>query len=240
MRIGVLGTGMVGSTIGTKLVSLGHEVMMGSREAGGEKAQAWVEAVGTGASEGTFADAAAFGELVFNCTAGIHSVAALEAAGPTNLAGKILVDVANPLDFSQGFPPSLAVLQHGLRRRAAPASAPRGEGREGAQHDELLRDGRSRGGPGRPRRVRLRRGRRREGSGRGAPRHLRLAAASGSSTSAASGRPAAWRCTCRSGSSSWAPWAPGRSTSASWSRSDRQEWSALSPRAGSRSSSRPR
>lgn len=110
MRIGVLGTGIVGSTIGTKLVSLGHEVMMGSREAGGEKAQAWVEAVGTGASEGTFADAAAFGEIVFNCTAGIHSVAALEAAGPTNLAGKILVDVANPLDFSQGFPPSLAVL----------------------------------------------------------------------------------------------------------------------------------
>lgn len=110
MRIGVLGTGIVGSTIGTKLVSLGHEVMMGSREAGGDKAQAWVEAVGTGASEGTFADAAAFGEIVFNCTAGIHSVAALEAAGPTNLAGKILVDVANPLDFSQGFPPSLAVL----------------------------------------------------------------------------------------------------------------------------------
>jgi hypothetical protein len=109
MRIGVLGTGMVGSTIGTKLVGLGHEVMMGSREAGGEKAQAWVEEAGPGASEGTFADAAAFGELVFNCTAGIHSLAALQAAGPTNLAGKVLVDVANPLDFSQGFPPSLAV-----------------------------------------------------------------------------------------------------------------------------------
>jgi predicted dinucleotide-binding enzyme len=109
MRIGVLGTGMVGSTIGTKLVGLGHEVMMGSREAGGEKAQAWVEDAGAGASEGTFADAAAFGELIFNCTAGIHSLAALEAAGPTNLAGKILVDIANPLDFSQGFPPSLAV-----------------------------------------------------------------------------------------------------------------------------------
>jgi hypothetical protein len=109
MRIGVLGTGMVGSTIGTKLVGLGHEVMMGSREAGGEKAKAWVEEAGPGASEGTFADAAAFGELVFNCTAGIHSLAALQAAGPTNLAGKVLVDVANPLDFSQGFPPSLAV-----------------------------------------------------------------------------------------------------------------------------------
>jgi predicted dinucleotide-binding enzyme len=109
MRIGVLGTGMVWSTIGTKLVGLGHEVMMGSREAGGEKAQAWVGEAGAGASEGTFADAAAFGELVFNCTAGMHSLAALEAAGPTNLAGKVLVDVANPLDFSQGFPPSLAV-----------------------------------------------------------------------------------------------------------------------------------
>jgi predicted dinucleotide-binding enzyme len=100
---------MVGSTIGTKLVGLGHEVMMGSREAGGEKAQAWVGEAGAGASEGSFADAAAFAELVFNCTAGMHSLAALEAAGPTNLAGKILVDVANPLDFSQGFPPSLAV-----------------------------------------------------------------------------------------------------------------------------------
>jgi predicted dinucleotide-binding enzyme len=109
MRIGVLGTGMVGSTIGTKLVGLGHDVMMGSREAGGEKAQAWVGEAGEGASEGSFADAAAFGELVFNCTAGIHSLAALEAAGPTNLAGKVLVDVANPLDFSQGFPPFLGV-----------------------------------------------------------------------------------------------------------------------------------
>ena len=125
MRIGVLGTGMVGSTIGTKLVSLGHEVMMGSREAGGEKAQAWVEAVGTGASEGTFADAAAFGELVFNCTAGIHSVAALEAAGPTNLAGKILVDVANPLDFSQGFPPSLAVPTRTPSASSSSARSPR-------------------------------------------------------------------------------------------------------------------
>jgi predicted dinucleotide-binding enzyme len=109
MRIGVLGTGIVGSTIGTKLVGLGHEVMMGSREAGGEKAQAWVGEAGAGASEGSFADAASFGELVFNCTSGIHSLAALEAAGPANLAGKVLVDVANPLDFSQGFPPSLAV-----------------------------------------------------------------------------------------------------------------------------------
>ena len=109
MRFGVLGTGVVGATIGTKLVELGHEVKMGSREAGNDKAAAWVEASGGGASEGSFADAASFGEVVFNCTAGLHCLDALDAAGKANLAGKILVDVANPLDFSRGMPPSLSV-----------------------------------------------------------------------------------------------------------------------------------
>ncbi|HTA18281.1 MAG TPA: NAD(P)-binding domain-containing protein [Polyangia bacterium] len=109
MKIAIFGTGMVGSTIGTKLVSLGHEVKMGSRTAGNAKATAWVEANGKTASQGTFADAAAFGEIAFNCTAGVASVAAIEAAGPKNLAGKILVDVSNPLDFSKGMPPTLSV-----------------------------------------------------------------------------------------------------------------------------------
>jgi predicted dinucleotide-binding enzyme len=109
MKIAIFGTGMVGTTIGTKLVSLGHEVKMGSRTADNAKATAWVEASGKTASQGTFADAAAFGELAFNCTAGTGSVAAIEAAGPKNLAGKILVDVSNPLDFSKGMPPTLSV-----------------------------------------------------------------------------------------------------------------------------------
>ncbi len=107
MKIGVFGTGMVGEAIASKLVGLGHEVKMGSRQAGNEKAQTWAERVG--ASEGSFADAAAFGELFFNCTAGIHSVAALESAGAEKLAGKVLVDVANALDFSGGMPPTLDV-----------------------------------------------------------------------------------------------------------------------------------
>ena len=110
MRIGVLGTGMVGSTLATKLVSLGHEVMMGSRTAGGEKAVAWVRSTGARASQGTFADAARFGEMVFNCTQGGASLEALRAAGAANLEGKILVDVANPLDFSKGMPPSLTIM----------------------------------------------------------------------------------------------------------------------------------
>jgi len=109
MEIGVLGTGMVGQAIATKLASLGHEIRMGSRKAGNENAVAWVTEAGKGASDGTFADAAKFGELVVNCTAGVASVDALTAAGADNLAGKVLVDIANPLDFSQGMPPVLAL-----------------------------------------------------------------------------------------------------------------------------------
>ncbi|HEY8430528.1 MAG TPA: NAD(P)-binding domain-containing protein [Sandaracinaceae bacterium] len=109
MKIGVLGTGDVGRAIATKLVSLGHEVVLGSRSRGNEKALAWVKETGERAGEGSFADAAAHGSIVFNCTKGEHSLAALAQAGAASLAGKILVDVANPLDFSQGFPPSLTV-----------------------------------------------------------------------------------------------------------------------------------
>ena len=109
MKIAVLGTGGVGQTIATKLVELGHEVTMGSRSAGNEAAAAWAEAAGAGAGHGGFAEAAAAGEIVFNCTAGTASLEALEAAGADNLAGKVLVDVANPLDFSKGMPPTLSV-----------------------------------------------------------------------------------------------------------------------------------
>jgi predicted dinucleotide-binding enzyme len=109
MRVGVLGTGSVGKAIGTKLVELGHEVTMGSRTADNLQAVEWAGAAGEGAAHGTFADAAAAGEVVFNCTAGIASLEALRAAGEENLAGKVLVDVSNALDFSQGMPPTLAV-----------------------------------------------------------------------------------------------------------------------------------
>lgn len=90
MRIGVLGTGMVGRAISGKLRELGHDVQVGSRTAGEGKVP--------------FAEAAAYGEVVFNCTAGGESLDALAAAGAENLAGKLLVDVSNPLDFSGGGP----------------------------------------------------------------------------------------------------------------------------------------
>lgn len=109
MKIGVLGTGMVGNAIGTKLVQLGHAVKMGARSATNEKAAAWVQANGAGASQGTFAETAAFGEIVFNCTSGAASLEVLRQAGADNLKGKVLIDIANPLDFSHGMPPSLSV-----------------------------------------------------------------------------------------------------------------------------------
>jgi len=109
MRIGVLGTGAVGRQIATKLVELGHEVMMGSRSAESEALLEWVQEAGGDARGGTFADAASAAELVFNCTSGEASLEALAAAGAKSLAGKVLVDVANPLDFSQGMPPTLSV-----------------------------------------------------------------------------------------------------------------------------------
>jgi predicted dinucleotide-binding enzyme len=105
-----LGTGNVGDTIASKLVSLGHEVRMGSRQRGNENAVAWATRVGTRASEGNFADAAAFGEILWNCTSGGGSLAALQAAGAENLKGKIVIDIANPLDFSKGMPPRLSIV----------------------------------------------------------------------------------------------------------------------------------
>lgn len=109
MRIGILGTGMVGQTLGTKLVQIGHTVKLGSRIAGNDKAREWARVAGKNASQGTFAEAATTGEIVFNCTAGTASLEAIRLAGAENLRGKILIDVANPLDFSKGMPPTLTV-----------------------------------------------------------------------------------------------------------------------------------
>src|SRR2546423_15105089 len=109
MKIGMLGTGVVGKTIGTKLVQLGHDVRMGSRKAGNDKARAWMKEAGGKASQGTFAEAATHGDMVFNCTAGMASFDALPPARAQKPRGKILIDVSNPLDFSQGMAPTPSI-----------------------------------------------------------------------------------------------------------------------------------
>ncbi len=107
MKIGVLGSGMVGQALATRLVSLGHEVTVGTRDV--HKLDDWLASVDHKARVGSFAEAAANGEVVFNATAGSGALNALRMAGADNLRGKVVVDISNPLDFSRGMPPSLFV-----------------------------------------------------------------------------------------------------------------------------------
>jgi predicted dinucleotide-binding enzyme len=109
MRIGILGTGDVGKALGKGFVTLGHEVRMGSRIAKNEQALAWAGAMGRKASAGTFAEAAAFGELIVLATLGVATEAAIKMAGREHFHGKVVIDTTNPLDFSRGMPPTLAV-----------------------------------------------------------------------------------------------------------------------------------
>ena len=121
MKIGILGTGMVGQTFATTLLAKGNDVMMGTRDVANALTKPGNPAMGTpafadwhtanpGVRLGTFADAAAFGELLINVTSGGGSLAALAAAGADNLGDKVLLDVANPLDFSKGMPPTLSIV----------------------------------------------------------------------------------------------------------------------------------
>lgn len=122
MKIGVLGTGMVGETLATKLALLKHDVMMGSRNANNEKMLAWAKK--TGAKSGTFADAAAHGETIFVATSGAGTLDAVRLAKKENLAGKLVVDVTNPLDFSKGMPPFLSIANTDSLAERIQAEAP--------------------------------------------------------------------------------------------------------------------
>lgn len=107
MKIGVLGTGVVGSALARGFASRGHDVKIGSRDAG--KARSIADAVGGGVLGGSFADAASFGELAVLATLWSGTESALSAAGQGNLAGKIVIDATNPLAFTEGQPPGLAI-----------------------------------------------------------------------------------------------------------------------------------
>jgi predicted dinucleotide-binding enzyme len=111
MNIGVLGSGMVGRALATRLVEVGHAVAMGSREAGSPPAAEWLASVGRSRSArlGTFAEAAAFGALVINATSGDHSLEALSLVGDRHLHGKVLLDVANPIAPTESGPLTLTV-----------------------------------------------------------------------------------------------------------------------------------
>ncbi|MEV8099037.1 NAD(P)-binding domain-containing protein [Kitasatospora sp. NPDC085879] len=118
MRYAVLGTGSVGRVIAAKLASLGHEVTVGTRDPEATLARTETDAMGTAPFAqwhranpavllATYTDAASGADAVVNATSGAGALEALALAGAENLAGKVLLDIANPLDFSQGMPPSL-------------------------------------------------------------------------------------------------------------------------------------
>ncbi|HEX3223680.1 MAG TPA: NAD(P)-binding domain-containing protein [Nocardioides sp.] len=120
MKIAVLGTGMVGRALAGRIADLGHDVVIGTRDPEATLARTEPDAMGTApyavwaADHGdvrlaTFADAASAADVVINASSGDATLAVLTAAGAEHLAGKPVLDIANPLDFSQGFPPSLFV-----------------------------------------------------------------------------------------------------------------------------------
>lgn len=118
MKIGIIGTGTVGRAIASKLAELDYDVMMGTRNVseklasdasdmyGNPPLNEWIKS-NNKVKLVTFAEAASFGEIIVNATNGSNSVKALIQSGAKNLAGKVLIDIANPLDFSNGMPPSL-------------------------------------------------------------------------------------------------------------------------------------
>lgn len=106
MKIGVLGTGAVGTTIASKLIELGHQVMIGSRSNTNEKAIEFTDKFDSNASNGTFAEAANFGEIVFNCIKGEFSIEALKSA-EKGIQNKILIDISIPVNTHNGVPLSL-------------------------------------------------------------------------------------------------------------------------------------
>jgi predicted dinucleotide-binding enzyme len=120
MKIGILGTGVVGQTIAEKLIQLGHQVMIGTRNKENVLAKKDKDTFGrppfsewhknnSQIKFGTYPEAASFGEFLVNATSGVGSIDALKTAGENNLSNKVLLDIANPLDFSKGMPPALTV-----------------------------------------------------------------------------------------------------------------------------------
>jgi 8-hydroxy-5-deazaflavin:NADPH oxidoreductase len=114
MKIAVFGTAVVGQTHAEKLSSLGHDVMIGTRNVKDTLARSGPDNFGRPSfgewhkgfpkiKLGTYSEAAAFAELIVNATNGSATLSAFEQAGKKNLAGKVILDISNPLDFSKGY-----------------------------------------------------------------------------------------------------------------------------------------
>jgi 8-hydroxy-5-deazaflavin:NADPH oxidoreductase len=119
MKTAVFGTGIVGQVIANRLAGLGHSVTIGTRDVAKTLARTDKDPYGnppfaewhkqnSAIKLGTYPEAAASAEVIFNCTMGQGSVDAFKQAGNANISGKVIIDISNPLDFSKGMPPFLS------------------------------------------------------------------------------------------------------------------------------------
>ncbi|MGC2360320.1 MAG: NAD(P)-binding domain-containing protein [Thermoplasmata archaeon] len=109
MRVGILGSGEVGRTLGKGFAEHGHKVKLGSRTPGKPELVQWAQGTGGNASTGTFAEAARHGEVLVLCCLGEAADRVIDLAGPAEFDGKLVIDVTNALDLSHGMPPTLFV-----------------------------------------------------------------------------------------------------------------------------------
>jgi len=109
MNIGILGTGDVARSLAAGFLQLGHAVRLGTRDPKSDKVKQWLAGAGKSASAGTFADTAAFGDIVVLATLWSGTENALTLAGRKPFTGKVVIDATNPLVFTPGAPPGLAL-----------------------------------------------------------------------------------------------------------------------------------
>jgi predicted dinucleotide-binding enzyme len=117
MKIGIIGSGEVGRKLADGLLDLGHQVKIGTRDISKKEIVEWIDKhrkkgdkESENASVGDFAEAASFGDdLIVLCTSWSGTSNAIKMADPGNMTGKVVIDTTNPLDFSQGLPPRMAI-----------------------------------------------------------------------------------------------------------------------------------
>ncbi len=109
MKVGVLGSGVVGQVLGGGFAARGHEVRLGTRDPGRSQIRSWMDRLAPRATAGSFAQAAEFGEMTVLATQWSGTENAIRMAGPKNLAGKVVIDATNPLVSHEGGPPTLAL-----------------------------------------------------------------------------------------------------------------------------------
>jgi len=109
MNVGILGSGDVGQSLGAGFANHGHDVKMGSRTPDSDKIKKWVIKTGSHTTAGTYKESAKFANIAVLATLWSGTRNAIDLAEADSLAGKVVIDVTNPLVFKQDAPPELAI-----------------------------------------------------------------------------------------------------------------------------------